>query len=232
MSCLLLLWGLITQPTLAESQEHRVYEPQELDVMPVPRVHTKPVYPFELRRANVTGKALIAFVVGPDGTVTSTEIVEASEPEFGEAAATAISSWRFRPGKLKGEAVSTAMRVPMVFNIVEDPPAEVAPYVDRPVSGPVVNLSDVQVQPKPVFQAKPTYPRELRVQGITDRVVVGMVIDRDGYPCRVQALRAEHYAFGEAAVAAVRQWRFSPGENGGSAVNVAMQVVIVFNITD
>lgn len=115
-------------------------------------------------------------------------------------------------------------------------------------------------QPTPKTQVRPSYPAELREAGISGEVMVGFIIDTKGEvrnaspirgtPVEGQALTLDNFtvaAAGEAkttanpdwaqgqleaaAVAAVSQWKFEPGEKGGRAVNTRMQVPIVFTLS-
>lgn len=72
------------------------------------------------------------------------------------------------------------------------------------------------------------YPAELASQGIGDRVFVAFVVDDRG------SVRKPRVAFGErseceaAAVDAVRQWTFTPGQHMGKPVHTQMMVEIRF----
>jgi TonB family protein len=81
-----------------------------------------PQYPSELRAANVTGEALIEFVVTSEGRVANVKIVKASHPLFGKAAADAVGLWLFEPGKVKGRPVNTLMQQPISFSLEDSEP--------------------------------------------------------------------------------------------------------------
>ncbi len=94
------------------------------------------------------------------------------------------------------------------------------------------DISNLDQQPSPRFQAKPVYPFEMRRAGITGQVVVAFIVDSKGNVREAYALKSSHREFEQAAVQAVAKWRFRPGQKGGRAVNTRMNVPIVFNITD
>lgn len=82
--------------------------------------------------------------------------------------------------------------------------------------------------PQPVFQPRPIYPEALRADGIEGRAEISIIVDKDGNvrsPLVVTATRPE---FGEAALAAVSQWKFTPGVKGGRKVNTRVAIPIVF----
>ena len=95
----------------------RVYDVGEVTVAPYPTNRVAPDYPFELRKNGVSGRAVIAFTVRTDGSVTDVTIVDATHPAFGKAAAKAISRWSFYPGLVGGVPVNCRMAVPISFNL-------------------------------------------------------------------------------------------------------------------
>jgi len=97
-----------------------VFNLADLDQQPIPRSQSKPVYPFEMRRAGVTGEVTVGFIVNVNGEVQDAYSVRSSQREFEAAAIQAVLKWRFRPGKKGGKAVNTRMQVPIVFSITEE----------------------------------------------------------------------------------------------------------------
>jgi RNA polymerase sigma factor (sigma-70 family) len=96
-----------------------VYNMSQLDQIPVARYRAKPVYPFSLSRAGITGEATISFVVDSQGNVRDASAVKSTHAEFGAAAVDAVQKWKFLPGQRGGILVNTRMQVPIVFNLSE-----------------------------------------------------------------------------------------------------------------
>jgi len=109
-----------TRPTTAGTQLTNVFNLADLDQIPVPRIQGKPVYPFEMSRAGITGEVVVEFVVDVQGDVREAFAKKSTHREFEAAAIQAVSKWKFRPGKKGGKAVNTRMSVPMVFNLSEE----------------------------------------------------------------------------------------------------------------
>lgn len=84
-----------------------------LDPEPKPLERPAPIYPE--KHLGKPGKAEVEIIIDRDGNAQLPRIITASEPEFGWAAATAISSWRFEPPRQNGAPVDARVRVPMVF---------------------------------------------------------------------------------------------------------------------
>ncbi|MBI5382022.1 MAG: TonB family protein [Opitutae bacterium] len=116
--------GLITIPK-GSAQQHatkltNVFNLAELDQIPVARYQAKPVYPFEMRRAGVTGEVTVGFIVDTQGEVRDAYAVKSTQREFEAAAIQAVSKWKFKAGKKGGKSVNTRMQVPIVFSITEE----------------------------------------------------------------------------------------------------------------
>jgi uncharacterized protein len=80
-----------------------------------------PKVPNVLRLAGRSGQATVRFLVTPDGTVAETEILDATEPEFGEAARDAVRQWTFWPALENGRPVPKRVQIPILFNIEDEP---------------------------------------------------------------------------------------------------------------
>jgi protein TonB len=81
-------------------------------------VVTDPVYPVEALRNRTEGWVLLEFTVTPNGNVVDVAVVDA-EPKgiFDQAAADALSQWRFRPRIVNGRPVPQRSTVTMRFDV-------------------------------------------------------------------------------------------------------------------
>lgn len=73
-------------------------------------------YPESLRDSKPDGNAEIEFVIDRDGRARLPRVVSATRPEFGWAAATAVSQWVFAPPRRGGEPTEVRVRVPLRFS--------------------------------------------------------------------------------------------------------------------
>jgi len=94
------------------------------------------------------------------------------------------------------------------------------------------NLSQLDQQPIPTFQAQPIYPDSMKRSGISGEVMVDFVVDPDGKVRNERAVSSNHREFEEPACSAVGRWKFRPGRKDGRAVYVHMQVPIVFTLDE
>ncbi len=101
------------------------------------------------------------------------------------------------------------------------PPAPVAPHTVR-VGGTVT-------APAKVFDMAPVYPIIARSAGIDGTVILQATIGLDGRVEDVQVLRSVPL-LDEAALTAVRQWRYTPTRLNGQPVAVVMTVTVSFRL--
>jgi len=97
-----------------------VFDISKLDQVPSARFQARPQYPFEMRRAGISGEVLVDFIVDTNGDVRNAFAVHSSQREFESAAVQAVSKWKFRPGRKSGHVVFTHMQVPIVFTLDQD----------------------------------------------------------------------------------------------------------------
>lgn len=95
----------------------RVFDLSQLDRQPQAVVQGDPIYPFEMRRAGISGQVVVNFIVDAQGNVQDAYAVSSTQREFEQAAVLAVSKWRFRPGQKGGHAVATRMQIPIVFSL-------------------------------------------------------------------------------------------------------------------
>lgn len=84
--------------------------------------------------------------------------------------------------------------------------------------------------PRVIHRVDPSYPpdaRAARVQGI---VIVEVIVDETGMVREAHVLKGLPYGLEQAALDAVRQWRFEPATKDGQPVAVAMNLTINFRL--
>lgn len=89
-------------------------------------------------------------------------------------------------------------------------------------------LDDIDQKPRPIVQAPPTYPAELRGRKMEGVVQIAFVVTAAGQVAKARVERSSHPAFEGPALAAIRQWRFEPAVKGGVRVSCRMRVPIRF----
>jgi len=87
---------------------------------PQPLVGPPPQYPAALRKKQVSGEAVVAIRITRLGVVADPEVVQATDPAFGEAALVAVRQWRFLPRIQGGQPVEVKVNVPFRFEAPAD----------------------------------------------------------------------------------------------------------------
>jgi protein TonB len=105
-----------------------------------------------------------------------------------------------------------------------------APVVASAASSGPVNLPEDADPPEPSEDnAAPEYPEAARTTGLEARVVLKVVVERDGRVGRVQVLKGDE-PFVSAAVAAVQSWTYEPARLDGEAIAVFKIVDLKFKL--
>jgi protein TonB len=101
------------------------------------------------------------------------------------------------------------------------PPAEES----WPPPGVHVMGKDVTA-PRLIKEAKPNYTRAAMDAGIQGVVQLQAIVETDGTVTRARVKKSldTEYGLDDAAIAAVKQWRFAPGRKDGVAVPVMVDI--------
>jgi RNA polymerase sigma factor (sigma-70 family) len=98
-------------------------------------------------------------------------------------------------------------------------------------SQPVFDISRLDQRPAATMQVRPEYPSQMRQSGAAGEALVDFVIGSDGNVYNAFAATSTDPTFADAAVKAVSQWTFKPGQISGQKVYTHMQVPIVFTLS-
>ena len=95
-----------------------IFAAGDLDQPLTTLVRVPPVYPFLAKQRNIQGWVKVRFVITTRGTVDRATIV-AAQPAgiFEQSVARCITQWRFRPGTIAGEPVSTWAETTVKFEL-------------------------------------------------------------------------------------------------------------------
>lgn len=154
-------------------------------------------------------------------------VLEAKVPGFNafrqEFELTSAGDWdraiTLQVGKLTETVVVTAKR---------EAATQPTPGAPKPI--PVRVGGNIKA-PMKVLNVNPTYPASMRAAGRSGVVPIDALIGADGTVVFARVVSASvHPDFAEAAVEAVRQWKFTPTLLNGKPVEVWMGVTVSFNL--
>ncbi|HEX4232434.1 MAG TPA: M56 family metallopeptidase [Bryobacteraceae bacterium] len=84
--------------------------------------------------------------------------------------------------------------------------------------------------PKVISKLEPAYTQSAKEKKIQGSVLLGVVIDASGLPKDIQVLRSLDPGLDANAIAAVTQWRFSPGMKAGKPVACEAHIEVNFRL--
>ena len=94
------------------------YDLNEVDQKPVVLLKLKPPYPYRARQFNIAGYVRVRFLVDKLGQVSRISILKSSpEGIFDSTVRATVSSWKFSPGKIEGNPVSTWVVTTIAFKM-------------------------------------------------------------------------------------------------------------------
>lgn len=95
-------------------------------------------------------------------------------------------------------------------------------------AGPV-KIADLPVPPRKIVDVRPVYPDHARAARIEGLVVMEAVLDPGGHVTQLRVVRSVPM-LDQAAMDAVRQWRYTPTMYYGKPVSVLMTITIKFTL--
>ncbi len=204
-----------------------------------------PIYPDSARLAGLEGEVVLQIVVDEQGYVTEAVVIQATPPGlFDDAAARAIRQWRFEPARASGEPIKVRMGQRMSFSLKDvksaqpPPPAPPAGRLQAPPPPPPIKVREDtpiflawETAPKIIEAPAPAYPDSARQAGLEGKVVLVIVVDEQGRVIEARVFRAEPPGvFEQAALEAVRKWRFEPALQRDKPIKVRLAQEVVFRL--
>ena len=105
----------------------------------------------------------------------------------------------------------------------------VPPPPEPPKPAGPVKVADLPVPPHKIVDVRPIYPEPARAARIEGLVVMEAVLDPTGHVTQLRVIRSVPL-LDQAAMNAVRQWRYTPTMYYGKPVSVLMTITINFTL--
>jgi len=126
-------------------------------------------------------------------------------------------------GQPPGEGVPDGIGI-----VTGDRPVVLTPP-DPPRPPAQVRVADLPVSPKKVVDVRPQYPEIARAARVEGTIIMEAVLDTSGRVTQLRLLRSVPM-LDQAALDAVRQWRYTPSLYGGRPVSVLMTITVRFTL--
>ena len=130
-------------------------------------------------------------------------------------------------GGVPFDGIGVNVGAPDAARIVVPPP----PPPPAPPRPSIVRPGGMIREPKKIVDVRPVYPEVARQAKIEGLVIVEAIIDERGMVAETRVLRSQPLLDG-AALAALRQWRYTPTLLNGVPVRVLMTITFNFALGD
>jgi protein TonB len=196
-----------------------------------------PEYPEAERKAGVEGSVMLEAVIRQDGSVGEITVIEGVDghPALEQSAVEALKRWRFEPATEDGNPVAMAVQIPLAFRLNgKEEHGGKTGAADAGGPGGRDTGEDTMPELIPESMVMPEYPEEAREAGVTGKLILETEVEPNGAPGKITVKEGipGYPAFDEAAIAAVRQWRFKPGTRAGEPVASTVMIPLEFNLED
>ena len=211
-------------------------------------------YPINAQKNHTQGRVTVQFVVNKDGSISEPKIIRGVDPDLDGEAIRVISLMpKWKPGMQKGQPVRVKYTVPVMFRLSDDGQKEgykPIPKIDETV---VVGYASKQAptEEDPVFEVVENmpefaggmgglmqylsknikYPVEAQKAGIQGRVIMQVIIDKNGNVTNPKVTQPVDPLLDTEAIrvtASMPKWK--PGTQRGMPVNVKYTFPIVFRL--
>ncbi len=211
-------------------------------------------YPINAQKNHTQGRVTVQFVVNKDGSISEPKIIRGVDPDLDGEAIRVISLMpKWKPGMQKGQPVRVKYTVPVMFRLSDNGQKEEykpIPKIDETV---VVGYASKQApaEEDPVFEVVENmpefaggmgglmqylsknikYPVEAQKAGIQGRVIMQVIIDKNGNVTNPKVTQPVDPLLDTEAIrvtASMPKWK--PGTQRGMPVNVKYTFPIVFRL--
>lgn len=183
--------------------------------------YSEPSYPLSVSdRGIFEGSALIGAAWDENGAPRDVVVLNASEPEFGAAAADAVWRWRRDPALGSAPAGPYEFRFQRTGVIVCGMKTLDAYFSENRSRAPlrVLVRKELDAEPRALVQPMPEFPAQARARNETGRVIVDFYVDVDGRVRAPSVRSATSPLLVPATLESLTQWRFeTPRKNGRPA---------------
>ncbi len=212
----------------------------------------KPDYPAAALPDKLQGQVIVRVVVDEDGDVESTEVISGN-PVLAQAAVDAVKQWKFKPFIRNGQPVKAAIKFPFDFappvdaksgsnqadvpnaNFQQKAAATLATKTKPddqdldPVPPGTVRVPQVVTQGMVVRRVSPDYPPGAKAMRLQGAVILAAIISKDGTIKDLHVISG-HPMLAQAALDAVKQWRYRPYLLDGQPMEVQTKIVVTFSL--
>ena len=196
-----------------------------------------PVYPPLARQARIQGTVILNVIITKSGDIGAVRLVS-GHPVLAPAAIEAVKQWRYQPYLVNGQAEEVTTNLQINFSLADDRlPDGAAGDTTRVQAGAIGRLagglprvSEAVMRGLRTQKIDPVYPSTAFDAGVQGLVVLVLRIDREGNVADV-TLVSGHPLLVQAAMDAVKQWKYRPYLQNGTPTEMETTVHLRFELT-
>ena len=181
----------------------------------------EPVYPEVARRARVEGVVILNVRTDENGLVDQIKVTNSKDPLLNRAAVEAVRQWQYQPFFYKGKRHPIVFTVTVRFKLTSGGDEESQEREAEETPG---------VKPQLIHRVDPVYPERARRAGIEGVVVLKIKTDEEGSVISLVIMRSESTMLNQAAIEAVRQWKYLPVFIDGNFIPLVTTVTVTFKL--
>ena len=176
-----------------------------------------PVYPDEARKAGLEDTVVLEATTDTQGNVVKIEIKKGKHEILNQAAIDALEQWKYEPAIIEGKLMPVEFTVTCRFKLKNKSKEDLIKIPEN-------------TKLKRVKEVKPIYPEAARKANKSGEVTLEVVIDTEGNVKDVKVIEGEYDILNQAAVDAVKQWKYEPYKINDTPQKVRYTVKVQFRL--
>jgi TonB family protein len=193
---------------------------------PKPIFRVEPLYPEQAPQARIEGTVVIFAEVNSSGFPENLRVLRSLGHGLHQEALEAVQLWRFEPFRENGKSIRVATFIPLSFELT---PAGQGP-ANTPSENSIFRVNEGIRPPMVRSRVAAIYTEAARNAKREGTVILYAEIKATGEIGNLQVLRTLGEGLDEAAVDAIKQWKFDPALKDGKPVPVFMTVEVTFSL--
>lgn len=217
---LILLFSVVGIFAQQKAKVQKVDESGFIEVDKAPELLTilNPEYPKLAKLAGIQGTVYLKLLIDEKGNVEKVKVEQGVKDMLDESALKAAKKAKFSPAIVKEKPTKVWVILPIAFKLALDkkePPLNISG--EEPDFNKFV---EYEKGPEMIEPATPDYPVEAKKNGITGKVFVKVLIDKEGTPKKAVVIKSDLELFNQPAVDAAMKSKFSPAMDKGNPIAV------------
>ena len=217
----------------AKVEEKPLFNEKEAETAFREWVNSKIVYPPVAQEKGITGRVFVEFAIDKDGSVTDVKLLRGVDPLLdGETLRVISSSPNWTPGKHEGKPVKVLYQFQTIFRSNNEPPSlaqsntvcegdEVLVFYSEVEESPLFNGKSASEGFREYLNLRVVYPKEAMEKGISGRVNVEFIIEKDGSVSNARVIRGVDPLLDSELLRIVTSSpKWTPGKQGSNTVRV------------